>query len=87
MTGEPRFTFRAYIQGLARLLTSPGDFFAELPPSSIFAQAFGFLLASSIFHTMASLTQVRQGLLQASGILLVNALGMPFVTAAVGRGN
>lgn len=86
ITREPRLTLKAYVQGLAQLLTAPGDFFAGPRASSGFGYAFGFLLASSVFHTLASLTQVRNDLASSAGILLVNALGMPLVTAAISYG-
>jgi hypothetical protein len=82
MTNNDRFTIGFYIQTLTGILGSPMRFFGELPEEVGFRNPFGFLLISSLFFTGASLTCIYDRHVLMAGILLINAIAMPFVTAA-----
>jgi hypothetical protein len=84
MEDSGRFTIRFYFQALTRILGAPGKFFGELPEKVGFRHSFGFLLISSLFFTGASLTNIHERPLLMAGILLVNAIAMPLITAGVG---
>jgi hypothetical protein len=77
-----RFTIGFYVQTLTGILVSPMRFFGELPEETGFRKPFGFLLTSSLFFTGASLTCIYDRHVLMAGILLINAIAMPFVTAA-----
>ena len=83
MTGTERFTIKFYFQTLTRILGAPRQFFSELPDEWGFRKPFGFLLLSSLFFTGASLTCIHERPILMAGILLVNALAMPFITASI----
>ncbi|MBU0736229.1 MAG: hypothetical protein KKG10_18995, partial [Proteobacteria bacterium] len=80
---DNRFTFGFYFQSLTRLLSSPSRFFSELPYETGFRQPLGFLMMSSLFFTGASLTTIGENQILMSGILLVNAVVMPFIIAGI----
>ena len=84
MTNSERFTIGFYFQAMTRILVSPGQFFRELPGNVGFRQPLGFLVMSSLFFTGASLTCIHERPVLMGGILLVNAIAMPFVTAGAG---
>jgi len=79
-----RFTFGFYFQALTKMLSSPSRFFGELPIETGFRQPLSFLILSSLFFAGASLTTISENLVLVGGILFVNALAMPFVTAGIG---
>ena len=78
-----RFTFGFYFQALTRMLSSPSRFFGELPDETGFRQPLGCLIISSLFFAGAGLTTISENQILMGGILWVNALAMPFVTAGV----
>ena len=78
-----RFTFGFYFQSLTRMLSSPARFFGELPERTGFSQPFGFLMISSLFFAGASLTTLNENHIVMGGILLVNAVVMPMITAGI----
>ena len=78
-----RFTFTFYFQALTKMLSSPKRFFGELPDETGFRQPFGFLIISGLFFAGASLTTISENQILMGGILLVNAVAMPFVTAGI----
>jgi len=82
-TEADRFSLGFYMHVLTGMLGAPGRFFRELPGETGYRRPFGFLMLSSLFLTGAGLTQVHERPLLMAGILLVNAIGMPFVTAGV----
>ncbi|MBW1738384.1 MAG: YIP1 family protein [Deltaproteobacteria bacterium] len=82
-TEANKFSLGFYMHALTGMLGAPGRFFRELPDETGYRRPLGFLLVSSLFLTGASLTQVHERPLLMAGILLVNAIGMPFVTAGV----
>ncbi len=82
-TEANRFSLGFYMHVLTGMLGAPGRFFRELPDETGYRRSLGFLLVSSLFFTGAGLTQVHERPLLMAGILLVNAMGMPFVTAGV----
>lgn len=84
LTDNGKFTLGFYFQALTGLLGAPGQFFYGLPEELGFRQPFGFLLISGLFFTGASLTHINENTILMSGILFVNAVGMPFITAGIG---
>ncbi len=83
LTINNRFTFGFYFQALTKMLSSPSRFFGELPGETGFRQPLGFLIISGLFFAGASLTTISENRILISGILLVNAVAMPFVTAGI----
>jgi hypothetical protein len=83
VTNNDRFTIGFYIQTLTGILGSPRRFFGELPEEMGFRNPFVFLLISSLFFTGASLTCIHDRHVFMAGILLINALAMPFITAGI----
>jgi hypothetical protein len=84
MENGVRFTFGFYFQALTKMLSSPSRFFGELPIETGFRQPLGFLILSSLFFAGASLATISENLMLMGGILLMNAIAMPFVTAGMG---
>jgi len=78
-----RFTLGFYFQSLTRMLSSPARFFGELPEKTGFSQPLGFLMVSSLFFAGASLTTIKENQILMGGILFVNALVMPMITAGI----
>ncbi|MBW2096672.1 MAG: YIP1 family protein [Deltaproteobacteria bacterium] len=78
-----RFTFTFYFQALTRMLSSPSRFFGELPGETGLRQPLGFLIISGLFFAGASLTTISENQILMGGILLVNSVAMPFVTAGI----
>jgi len=83
LTINNRFTFAFYFQALTKMLSSPSRFFGELSGETGFRQPLGFLITSSLFCAGASLTTISENQVLIGGILLVNAIAMPFVTAGI----
>ena len=83
MMEHNRFTIGFYFQALTRMLGSPGKFFEELPDEIGLWKPFGFLLISSIFFTAMNLLNIHDRPVVIGGILLVNAVAMPFITSAL----
>jgi len=79
-----RFTVGFYFQALTKMLSSPSRFFGELPIETGFRKPLGFLILSGLFFAGASLTTFSENRPLMGGILLINALAMPFVTAGMG---
>ena len=82
LTDNSKFTLGFYFQTLTRLLGAPRQFFVELPEEIGFRQPFGFLLISSLFFAGASLAHIQENTFLMVGIMLVNAIGMAFVSAS-----
>ncbi|GEM_PF-338145 len=78
-----RFTFGFYFQALTKMLSSPSRFYGKLPDETGFRQPLCFLIVSSLFFAGASLTTISENQILIGGILLVNAIAMPFVTAGI----
>jgi len=78
-----RFTLGFYFQALTRMLSSPSRFFSELPDETGFRQPLGCLTISSLFFAGASLTTISENQILMGGVLFVNAVAMPFVTAGI----
>jgi len=78
-----RFTFGLYFQALTKMLSSPSRFFGELSGETGFRQPLCFLIVSGLFFAGASLTTISENQILMGGILLVNAVAMPFVTAGI----
>lgn len=75
----------SYFRALGLLVRSPRLFFSELSEAGTgFQRPFAFLLISGLFFAAASLTSQHARPVLAAGVLLGNALAMPFVNAAVG---
>jgi len=65
------------------MLSSPSRFFGELPGETGLRQPLGFLIISGLFFAGASLTTISENQILMGGILLVNSVAMPFVTAGI----
>ena len=72
-----------YFQTLSLVVTKPRLFFQAMPPELQLSQPLKFLFISSAIMTGASLTQAADNTLLMAFIKLLNALGMPFITAGV----
>jgi len=83
LTINNRFTFGFYFQALTRMLSSPSRFFGELPDETGFRQPLGCLIISGLFFAGASLTTISENQILMGGILWVNAVVMPFMTAGI----
>ncbi len=83
LTNNDRLTIGSYFQALTRILGSPAQFFGEFPGEVGFRQPFGFLIVSGLFYTGASLTCIHESPVIMAGILLVNAIAMPFILAGI----
>lgn len=80
-----RFSLGFYFRSLAKLLGMPGTFFEELPADTGFKQSVGFLVVSSVFFAVASLTtRDFEAPWISSGIFFINAVGMTFIAAGLG---
>ena len=84
MANNDKFTIGSYFQALTRILGAPGQFFSEFPEKVGFRQPVGFLVVSSLFFTGASLTCISESHVLMAGILLINAIAMPFIAAGTG---
>ncbi|MBL7175443.1 MAG: hypothetical protein ISS66_06420 [Desulfobacteraceae bacterium] len=84
MTENDRFTIGFYFQTLTGILGAPSHFFNELSEEVGFRQPFGFLMISSLFFMVASLTHIREKTVLMAGILFVNAVAMPFILSGIG---
>ncbi len=81
-----KFSFTFYFQTLTRILSSPGNFFAEVPDDISMRPGLGCLVISSLFFVCAGLTQPHDGTLFIAAIGFTNALVMCFISTAVGFG-
>jgi hypothetical protein len=80
-----RFSIKFYFQSLAKALGTPGTFFRELPENTGFQQSVGFLVVSSVFFAVASLTTREfEAPWISSSIFFANAVGMTFIAAGFG---
>ncbi len=84
MADNDKFTIGSYFQALTRILGAPGQFFCEFPEKVGFRQPVRFLVVSSLFFTGASLTCISASHVLMAGILLINAIAMPFIAAGIG---
>lgn len=84
-TAANDLSLRSYFQVLTRLLGEPRRFFGGYPLESGWKQPLGFLILSSLFFTGAGimLSPHPKSAVMA-GIIFINAVGMPFVTAGLG---
>lgn len=79
------FSIGFYFRSLAKVLGTPGAFFEESLNDAGFRQSVGFLLVSSAFFAVASLTTREfEAPLISGGILFVNAVGMTLIAAGLG---
>ncbi|ACL03934.1 conserved hypothetical protein [Desulfatibacillum aliphaticivorans] len=72
-----------YFQALTGVLSRPGLFFESLDQEAPLSKPLGFLLASALFFTGASLTCLAHDYAIMAGVYFINALFMPMVSAAV----
>ncbi|MDB9822968.1 YIP1 family protein [Deltaproteobacteria bacterium] len=83
MSGHGKFSMGRYFQILTRMLTAPGQFFSEFTDDMTFSQPLGCLLISTVFFTGASLLQLSESNVPIAGILFLNAVLMPVITAGI----
>ena len=76
-----KLTMVSYFQALTRILVYPGNFFKELSNEANFIQPFGCLIISGLFFAGASATLIHENVISMIGILLLNAILMPVITA------
>ena len=72
-----------YFQTLSLVVTKPRIFFQAMPQELQMYHPLKFLLISSTIMAGASLTQAAENNLVMAVIRLINALGMPFITAGI----
>lgn len=79
------FSIGFYFRSLAKVLGTPGAFFEESKKDIGFQQSVGFLVVSSAFFAVASLT-TRDFVVPwiSSSIFFVNAVGMTLIAAGLG---
>lgn len=80
-----KFSLAFYLQSVTRLLGEPRKFFNDCTSQKTFNQSLGFLVVSSLFFTAASLASNMYLKPFTMGVIFfINAVGMTFVTAALG---
>jgi len=80
-----RFSIGFYFKSLAKALATPVTFFQELPEDTAFHQSAGFLIVSSAFFALASLTtRDFEAPWISSGVFFLNAVGMTLIAAGLG---
>jgi hypothetical protein len=79
------FSIGFYFRSLAKVLGTPGAFFTESQQSVGLQQSAGFLVVSSAFFALASLTTREfDAPWLSSSIFFVNAVGMTLIAAGFG---
>ena len=79
------FSLGLHITTLTRLIKEPGYFFSRLTRNEGFRHSFGFLLASGIFFTFASLvSRFYEKPLLMGLALFIGSIGMVVVSASIG---
>lgn len=73
----------SYFQIITGMLSRPGTFFGSSLSDRDVKTPVIFLLISTLFYSLASLTVVKGNIIVSAGILVLNAITMPFITAAV----
>jgi hypothetical protein len=71
-----------YFQTISNLMSRPGDFFGGTRSESMI-YSIKYLFVSILIFIMASMTLIRENHLSAAGILLINAVFMPFIMSIV----
>lgn len=71
-----------YFQTISRLMSRPGGFFDGIRGESMI-YSVKYLFVSILIFIMASMTLIQKNHLSAAGILLINAVLMPFITSTV----
>ena len=83
VTFYEKLTMVSYFQALTRILVCPGNFFKELSHEADFIRPLGCLLISGLFFIGASAIQITENVISMTGILFLNAVFMPVITAWV----
>ena len=83
MLKDQGWSFSFHVTAIKGILTSPRVFFAQLPSRVGYRRPLGFLVVSSIFFAVASLTYVQERRLLMAGIFVVNGLGVAWLSAVV----
>ena len=73
----------SYFAIITVMLSRPGSFLSSGLSDKDIKTPFSFLLISAAFFVLANLTLIKGNAVISAGILTVNALVMPFITAAV----
>ena len=81
-TEVPRTGVVGYFSALTGVLSRPMAFFESLDEDAPLSRPLGFLLASALFFTGASLTCLAHDYALMAGVYFINAMFMPMVSAA-----
>ena len=73
----------SYFQIITGMLSRPGNFLSTGLSDHDIKTPVLFLLISTIFFSFASLTVVKGNIVLSAGILILNAITMPVITATV----
>ena len=84
MGASDKFNFAFFFYALTGGVREPRRFFSDLPPETGLKQPLGFLLVTCLFFTIASLVRNMSPNPLFGGVLLVNAIGMVFISAGIG---
>ena len=80
-----KFNLRFYFSALTEMVREPGKFFSDLPADIGVKRPLGFLLISGLIYAAAGLARsMPSDPILLGSILLVNAVGMTFITAGIG---
>ncbi|WP_461210013.1 YIP1 family protein [Desulfocurvus sp. DL9XJH121] len=80
-----RFSVGLYFKTLQEVVVSPGRFFGSMPEDpGVEQNAFRFLVISGMFYATIYLTYFFERSFQMAAILVINAIGMPFLLAGLG---
>jgi hypothetical protein len=80
----PRFSVGFYLQSIKTLVIRPSLFFQDLPLNEGLGRPFLFLLTSSLMSAAFILTLGMEQPFLTAAAQIINALGMPLITSAIG---
>lgn len=80
-TGFRPLTGRGFVQDVGQLLMRPGAFFAALPRTKRLRDALMFMGVTALLYSLAATVFTPAGGLALILLYLLNALGMPLLTA------
>ncbi len=78
---KAKFTIGGYFNTVSSIISSPSHFFRTLPKESSLRRPMVFLLVSSIFYSVVSISYLYDNSGVIGLIFLANALFMPFLAA------
>ncbi len=81
LQGREKFTMGGYFNTVSSIISSPSRFFQTLPQENSLARPMVFLVVSSMFYSVVSISYLYDNSGVIGLIFLVNALFMPFLAA------